>query len=220
MNPTEATILCPGPSLDKYDPARDKLDGPVIAINVAMAAFPDSDVWAIHKEFKLLTDGLAEYGTNFDLLDPREVWAMSGWDTNYGKAAESFHDDPRRKNYIREIPFSGWPRGKPEFAELTGWESRVLWSDLAVLCAAGKAISRGIKRIRIVGCDMMGTGYGCIDGGPLKWKPDEDDLQRRKWRQHRSFLEKAVEEASAHGVEIEVWRHESEQAVTEEPVAL
>lgn len=191
------TILSPGPSLDQFVPERDVLKGgPVVAINTAMACYPQADIWLLHSVYAQLVKRLEEYGQTWELLRPSEVWTWSCWD-----------EDPVHKALLGDADFKGWPIGKDVFsADVLGWESKVQWSQVPALCAAGLAIKNGAKVVRLIGLDMEGSGYAGLDGGPLKWTANESDDLRKKWRMQRAAVEQAVRECPSQGITLEVYK--------------
>lgn len=189
------TILSPGPSLNQFDPERDLLPGPVVAINTAMAVYPQADVWLVHSTMAALVNRLEEYGQTWDLLAPGEVWAPSCWDW-----------EEKNKPYLADRRFAGWPMGQDVFgASILRWETKAHWSSVPALCAAGMAIFKGVEHVRLIGLDMKGTGYGGLDGGPLDWRADEDADTRKKWRGQRTMVAQAQKECPAHGITLEVY---------------
>lgn len=210
--PTACNILCPGPSLDRFDPERDLVDGPVVALNGAIAVYPTADVWAIDggNNMKRIEEVLNEYGYSSSLVNVREVWSMVRWDHDHGKVAEESFEG--RRNLIGDTPFFGWPRGIEPVARRIGWRSRVPWSAVGPLCPAILAIERGVKHLRVIGADFTGSGYGGIDGGPFQWKPEEDPSTRKRWRMAKNYFGAAQKECEAQGIALERYAIPEEQA--------
>lgn len=195
--PTACTILCDGPSMAQFDAERDLIAGaPVVSVNTAQAIYR-GEVWCVHSGYGQLTSRLADYGMTPELCVPDEMWFRTQWaEPN----SPEQHDLAKKAQRTRT-----WASRVGPMANILGWVSRVEWGAVAPLAAAAIAINLGVKRIRIVGADMKGSGYGGIDSGVWRWRPEEDDEIARKWKRERVAMQYAIAEARERGIEIERW---------------
>lgn len=207
---TEATILCPGKSLDLYDRDRDALPGgPVIAVNTAMAERPESDVWCIWGlTIKELDARLSEWGTTFRLLrgdgdGAVPVWAIKAFAQHNDLVTLLKPHHISWDDHLRRHGFDWWIKSRVVHNYL-GWTPRIAWDEIPALSAAMVAMKNGAKHVRIIGADMRGMGYAGVEGGDLKWRDAEDDDHRRRWKKERTALQLAVQECPQHGVTLEV----------------
>jgi hypothetical protein len=202
----EATILCPGKSLELLDYERDTLpQGPTIAVNTAMAEVPQADVWGVYGlTVKGLDDRLAEWGARFELMRGElDVYAIYDFARVYELVSTRKPHYVKYDDHMRASGFDWWVRGGV-VQKYIGWQSRVDWSSVPALAMAMIAVKNGARHIRILGADMRGIGYAGVQAGDLKWRDHEDDEHRRRWKRERQALEMAVAECPEHGVTLEV----------------
>ena len=188
-----ATVICEGPSACQASPEALRaalLDGPVMAVNRALAfsgAVP-VDVWAT-------------------MDDPRFLW--TDYQESLHPAAKLFsgHDVPNIWIW-REILgeecggrlYTRTPAYMEDMAEFTD-DGKAPMAP-TIFHALAWLLQVGVKRVRLVGCDMAGRGSPI----GLEWDPIPDLAHELRWNVERGMLALSMKHYRARGARIERWK--------------
>jgi hypothetical protein len=195
----EATVVCEGPSACRASPTRLRealLPGPVIAVNRALAfsqALP-IDVWATMDDPRFL------WGWGQEHLHG-ETKLFSGNDVpNIWLWRELLGETGGDRLYARPPTYMGEDQDPGETPP-----EALLWSDgkapmvPTIFHALAWLLQVGVKRVRLIGCDMQGSGSPI---GP-DWNPEDDEGHALRWAVERYFMAHSFRHYRAKGARIE-----------------
>jgi hypothetical protein len=178
------TVLADGPSLhESPHRAAESVCGPVVAVNRALR-YSDAipiDVWAMADDPTNLwdwsdphrPDGLRYFTVHQNLL----VWSELVQDISrlYCWPKTEMNEHPKTSN--------GQYALVPTIFHVLAW-----------------LLKLGTKRVRLLGCDMAGSGNPGVD-----WKLDEELGWRFRWGAERFFLARSMKHYRARGARIDRW---------------
>lgn len=200
----EATVICEGPSacLASHEALRAAiLDGPVVAVNraIAFSAIVPVDAWAtlddpnhlwrwaqphLHHRTKLFSSDGAP-----NILWWRDILG----DANLGRL---YTRQPTYMDELAEFTESGQAPMVPTLFHVLAWLLQV-----------------GVKRVRLIGCDMDGTGSplqlsafaSSSPEGRMGWSPTNDEGHHYRWQIEREFLRLSEKHYQKRQARIERW---------------
>lgn len=180
-----ATVICEGPSAAARPEALARAaKGPVVAVNHAIG-FSDRvpiDFWAT-------TD------------DPRNLW---------GDYQEALHEETRL--FSTENQLLVWRDLLPSIGRVYHWHGTAM-KEYAVGSEPAPAIptvfpvlawllSVGVREVRLLGCDMRGSGTPGIN-----FTEEEDEGHGLRWAVERTLLALSMKQYRAKGARIIRWKH-------------
>lgn len=183
-------IISEGPSA-AYVTKADLLDGPVVAINMAIRKAEEFrvHVWAVED-------------------DPRVIW----------KHAKPYHPElmmvwgavNHAQTWLRKYPASKLYLTEPSL--LMDPVDNVAPVLSTIFPTLVKAQAHGARCIRVFGADMRGSGSPFTKWRPGllgAWTEEESEQYAARWRVERRMFAHAIRRAKEEGVRIERWKHES-----------
>jgi hypothetical protein len=197
-------VLSAGHSLEDHLSRYPLLDGPVVAVNHALSAYPASDYWcvmepprggktpiwdAVERPGRASTDDLFFYGLT---LWAKKTDVETSWRERFPTANMEPCDPAIRLDRDR-TRFAGqgllpWPGASPH------WFQTTFQTSLAL------AICRGAKQIQVLGASMSGEG-----GHGYQWvSTDGATNWSNRWEKEREWLQISCSEAAEGGIEIAV----------------
>ena len=184
------TIVCAGPSILAVSEECLRsyfLDGPVVAVNMAIARVPDADVWAASERPTVLWTRLRrcivpsspgvkvnhKEPSTYDVIRRGDITKHQPelWTTTGARKAEQW------EKYI--------PQGRVlalRTDEVSPWAlpDGLRWKTCTTSMAIGRALKLGQRKIRLIGCDMAGQDIfdSYQDYIPVKQRGDLDGIAR------------------------------------------
>ncbi len=188
----QATIVCEGPGACEASPlelAQALLDGPVIAVNRAIALSDriPIDFWAMMDEPKMLWDwGIEQAHASVKFLsgdDYPNIWL---WRELLGEdcGGRLYVRSPTYMEALAEVSVDGAAPMMPTLFHVFAWLLQV-----------------GVKDVRLIGCDMRGQG------SPLspEWSPIEDEAHQLRWGIERFMVARSIKEYRKRGARLKRW---------------
>jgi len=187
------TIICPGPSIKKFNQENPVISSPghTIAVNSGILAQPGTkiDYWAI-SDLELFDQSIhiAPVRIMIDLT----LWIPQRWPADirerYPQLVEAFSYLPRQC-----YPVHNWD----DLARSMPFGRDLEWRSYTILTALALAILRGAERIFVYGADWSGGRY-FIEGV----ENSRTNLSAHRWRDEQEKFEEIKSAAAVHGIVI------------------
>lgn len=188
----QATIVCEGPGacqVSALELAQACLPGPVIAVNraIAFSGRLPIDVWATlddpHVLWRDWSGHLHPGAKLFSGNDCPNIWM---WREILGEDAGGrlYVRSPTYMEDLAEVAVDGAAPMMPTLFHALAWLLQV-----------------GCREVRLVGCDMIGTGSPLMES----WSPTNDAEHQSRWDIERKLLALSIRQFRARGARLTRW---------------